>query len=171
MMSPVRKTSRLCLMIFVLTTCIGCDQITKRIASEKLRVVPSMSFLGDTVRLQYAENTGAFLGLGNTLPQAWRFWLLTATTAILLAILLWMLAARWDIGRVSFTAVALILAGGLGNLIDRVCRNGVVIDFLNLGVGSMRTGIFNVADVAITTGVIILLVESLRKSTKTKAQT
>jgi signal peptidase II len=96
---------------------------------------------------------------------------LTATTAILLAILLWMLAARWDIGRVSFTAVALILAGGLGNLIDRVCRNGVVIDFLNLGVGSMRTGIFNMADMAITTGVIILLVESLRKSTKTKAQT
>jgi signal peptidase II len=56
-------------MLFVLTTCIGCDQITKRIASEKLRVVPSMSFVGDTVRLQYAENTGAFLGLGHTLPR------------------------------------------------------------------------------------------------------
>ena len=67
--SPVRKTLRLCLTLFVLTTCVGCDQITKRIASEKLRVVPSISFLGDTVRLQYAENTGAFLGLGHTLPQ------------------------------------------------------------------------------------------------------
>jgi signal peptidase II len=54
-------------------------------------------------------------------------------------------------------AVALLFAGGVGNLIDRITSGGSVVDFINLGIGSVRTGIFNVADVAITVGVLILL--------------
>jgi signal peptidase II len=58
---------------------------------------------------------------------------------------------RWQ-----FIACVGILAGGLGNLIDRVTNHGQVTDFLNLGIGSLRTGIFNVADVAITGGALLL---------------
>ncbi len=78
---------------------------------------------------------------------------------------------KWEMPRTRFTAVALILAGGMGNLIDRVLQDGVVVDFINVGIGPVRTGIFNVADVAITSGVIILLAESMRKHTKTRIQT
>ena len=59
-------------------------------------------------------------------------------------------------------ALALVLAGGLSNLIDRFVHDGYVVDFINLGVGHVRTGIFNVADVAITVGVVMLLIQSLR---------
>ena len=47
-----------------------------------------------------------------------------------------------------------ILAGGIGNLIDRILNNGLVTDFINVGIGPLRTGIFNVADIAFTCGAI-----------------
>lgn len=52
---------------------------------------------------------------------------------------------------------ALIIGGGLSNLIDRIINQGAVIDFMNIGVGSLRTGIFNVADVAIMVGMFIFV--------------
>ena len=57
----------------------------------------------------------------------------------------------------------LFLAGGVSNLIDRVTL-GRVIDFLNVGIGPLRTGIFNIADMAIIAGVVILIVEGVRKT-------
>jgi signal peptidase II len=55
-----------------------------------------------------------------------------------------------------------VLAGGGGNLIDRVAYGGVVVDFLNLGIGGLRTGIFNVADLQIVAGIVMLAWLSLR---------
>lgn len=63
----------------------------------------------------------------------------------------------------SVAAVALLFAGGVGNLIDRVTSGGSVVDFINLGIGPVHTGIFNVADVAITVGALILLSAALRR--------
>jgi signal peptidase II len=59
-------------------------------------------------------------------------------------------------------ALSLIAGGGLSNLIDRIAYGGYVIDFLNIGLGGLRTGIFNIADVAIMVGAISLIVRSLR---------
>ena len=53
-------------------------------------------------------------------------------------------------------ALALILAGGIGNLIDRISNNGLVTDFINVGIGPLRTGVFNVADMAVLFGVLAL---------------
>ena len=64
-------------------------------------------------------------------------------------------------------AVALLFAGGVGNLIDRVTSGGSVVDFINLGIGPVRTGIFNIADVAITVGVLVLLSAALRRNRPT----
>ena len=55
----------------------------------------------------------------------------------------------------------MFLAGGLSNLVDRIAM-GSVIDFLNIGIGPIRTGIFNVADVAIMAGIALLLVDQYR---------
>jgi signal peptidase II len=63
-------------------------------------------------------------------------------------------------------AFALLLSGGVGNLIDRLMYDGYVIDFINIGIGPLRTGIFNVADIAVTAGVLILLVDSLHEKNK-----
>jgi signal peptidase II len=63
-----------------------------------------------------------------------------------------------------FVALVLVLAGGVGNQLDRVLQAGLVTDFINLGVGPLRTGIFNVADVAITCGAIGLIASWRGKS-------
>ena len=149
------RLPRPALALLLLATCIGCDRVTKRIAVDRLEPGERHSFLGDTVRFEYAENTGAFLGLGASLPEGTRFALLTVLTAILLLAVTWALVKR-PLPGPRFIALTLILAGGLGNLIDRA-STGFVVDFMNLGVGSLRTGIFNVADVAITVGVVVII--------------
>ena len=93
-----------------------------------------------------------------------RFWLLTVATAVLLLGLAVFLIVQWQMPRFSFIALSCVLAGGLGNMIDRLVHDGRVIDFLNLGLGSLRTGIFNIADIAITGGVVLLWTASLRKA-------
>ena len=60
----------------------------------------------------------------------------------------------------------LVASGGLGNLLDRLLNKGAAIDFLNIGIGSIRTGIFNVADVLIIGGAILFMLFSLRDRTK-----
>ena len=59
-------------------------------------------------------------------------------------------------------AVAFILAGGIGNQIDRISNHGLVTDFINLGIGPLRTGVFNVADMAVTFGGIAIALMMLR---------
>lgn len=63
----------------------------------------------------------------------------------------------------TVVARSLVLSGGLGNLVDRIINDGRVIDFMNIGIGSLRTGIFNVADVCITVGVVVLIFQALRR--------
>src|SRR3954470_6315628 len=148
---------RLLLVAVLLATTIGCDQATKVLAQSSLRTTPSQSFLGDTFRLTYAENPGAFLSLGAALPDATRFWVLNVGVAVVLAALLFHALVGQKVDRSQAAAYALVVGGGLGNWIDRVIRGGTVVDFMNLGVGPVRTGVFNVADVAIMAGAAVLL--------------
>ena len=161
-MTAVTKRARFLLAVLIVMIGVGCDQATKQLAVQQLRGMPSISFLHDLVRLQYAENQGAFLGLGHSLSPELRFWLLTVATAVLLLGLAIFLIVQWQLPRPSFIALSCVLAGGLGNMIDRLVHDGRVIDFLNLGLGSLRTGIFNIADVAITGGVVLLWAASFR---------
>lgn len=152
---------RILLVLFVLLVCVGCDQSTKTYAESNLPKAQALSYFADTVRLQVAHNEGAFLSLGESAPKSWRLAALRlGVGALLLALLGYVLLIR--AARPSFIlALALILAGGVGNLIDRFTHGGYVVDFINLGIGSLRTGIFNVADIAITLGVLMLLVQNL----------
>jgi signal peptidase II len=137
---------------------VGCDQATKFVAKDNLREAGSMTFMGDVFRLEYAENTGAFLSLGAHLPEAVRFWIFIAFSGVFL----WMIAFHIfskDMSTLRMMGLSLMLGGGIGNLIDRILR-GSVIDFMNMGLGSLRTGIFNVADVAIMAGLFILICET-----------
>jgi len=151
---------RVWLIVLLVAGTVGCDRVTKYIATQKLAGIPTQSYLGDTLRLTYAENTGGFLSLGANLPAPVRTIIFTSATGILLILLI---AAVWRGGwdRWRTVALALFIAGGASNWIDRLV-NGRVVDFLNVGIGGLRTGIFNVADVAIMAGVAILLVAELK---------
>jgi len=146
---------RCCLMMCLVAVTVGCDRVTKHMAVENLAGQPARSFLGDTVRIAYAENTGAFLSLGADLPQVVRTVLFTGATGILLALLA-TVAWRSGWGRWRAVGLSLFIAGGLSNWIDRVI-DGRVIDFLNVGIGNLRTGVFNVADMAIMAGMAVFL--------------
>jgi signal peptidase II len=152
---------RLVLLIAIGAT-IGCDRVTKHIAATALAAVPERSFLADTIRLEYSENTGAFLSLGANWPPAVRTAVFSVGTGVAL-IVLTVLAVRGRWQRRALLGVALFVAGGASNLLDRVAY-GMVIDFMNVGVGSLRTGIFNVADIAIMLGAGLLLIEGYRHS-------
>jgi signal peptidase II len=154
--------TRWCLVLFLAASTVGCDAVTKHLAIENLAGFPAQSFFGDTVRLGYAENAGGFLNLGATLPP----WARTAVFTIAVGgILFLMAAAAWRAGwrRWHTVALSLFLAGGFANWVDRL-GDGTVIDFLNVGIGGLRTGIFNVADVAIMAGVAVFLFAENRSS-------
>ena len=154
--------TRWCVVLVLVASTVGCDAVTKRLAAESLAGFPAQSFLGDTVRLTYVENPGGFLNLGATLPPWAR---MTVFTVAVGAFLLLMVAAAWRSGWRQWHTVALslLLAGGFSNWVDRL-SDGRVVDFLNIGIGALRTGIFNVADVAIMVGVALFLFAETRAS-------
>jgi signal peptidase II len=148
---------RALLVAIILVTCVGCDQATKAVAKDHLSPARPISFLGDTFRLQYMENKGAFMSLGSTMPEELRFWLLIVLTGIAVLGMLVIVLTHRDLSPTVVIGLSLVIGGGLGNLIDRIGNNGLVIDFLNIGIGGVRTGIFNIADVAIMSGVVTLI--------------
>lgn len=137
---------------------IGCDRYTKDLAKQHLKDKPGISYLNDSVRLLYVENTGAALSLGDDLPKAASFWLLSMLPlAILMGVFIYTVKNIEQLRRMKIFSIALIFSGGIGNIIDRILYDRHVTDFLNLGIGNIRTGIFNVADICVSAGVIGLL--------------
>lgn len=153
---------RLALIAVLLGSSVGCDQATKHLATTSLAGGPGYSWLGDSVRLRYTENPGAFLSLGRDLPEGARFALFVAgVAAMLLGLAAYaLLHPRLDAPKVA--ALALLLGGGASNWLDRLLNDGVVVDFMNVGLGPVRTGVFNVADIAIMLGIGLLLVYGWR---------
>lgn len=156
-MMPRFKRSVLVLLLLIL--CVGCDQLTKDAAHQYLAFQPPHSWFHDTVRLQYAENAGAFLSFGGGFSERARVLLFQVFPALCLLVLTMVLVVQ-PIPSTTVVAWSLVLSGGLGNLVDRVMNDGRVIDFMNLGIGSLRTGIFNVADICITIGVLVLFFQA-----------
>jgi signal peptidase II len=152
----VNRTSRVIVILLVLIACVGADQAMKVVAQQTLAGRPPVSLLGGTVVLTYAENPGAFLSLGATLPAAMRTALFGVFVAVVLAALLIFLLGNHTLGTSQLIGLSLLAGGGVGNLIDRLARDGLVRDYIHIGIGSLRTGVFNVADVAIVGGVILV---------------
>jgi signal peptidase II len=152
----VKKPFSLGLLSFILLSCVGCDQAVKAIARNTLELAAPISLFHGTIRFEYVENPGAFLSLGAELPAEARFLFGVVLVGVaLLATLVFLLRSR-GIAPVQKLGLALLVGGGCGNLIDRLFNEGAVVDFVSLGVGPLRTGIFNVADVAITAGFVLL---------------
>ena len=152
---------RLVLLIAIGAT-IGCDRVTKHVAATTLSETSSRSFLADTFRLEtlrirarswVSVPTGrspvrtAVFGVGNGL--------------LLLGVAVVAMRSRWP--RRSLVGVAFFVAGGASNLLDRI-TSGMAIDFMNVGIGPLRTGIFNVADMAIMLGASIFVLEGYRSA-------
>ena len=159
----MQKVNRLLILFFVLISCVGCDQATKFVARQTLATAPVLEYAGGLFRLVYAENPGAFLSLGATLPATTRFWIFVVMAALLLTgVGIFALRSLQQTPLPVIVAIALVIGGGLGNLIDRIVHDGRVVDFMQVGFPWLRTGVFNVADMAIMTGVGLMLLTTVR---------
>jgi len=156
----MNKLKRILIILFIVLACTGCDQTTKYLATEFLEQNSIISYANDIFRLQYAENRGAFLGIGGSLSEQSRFSIFTVAVSFFLLSLFLYMVFNNKMNAFHIVVLSIVLGGGFSNLIDRLVNNGAVVDFLNIGIGQLRTGIFNVADVLILFGFVLLIMHS-----------
>jgi len=151
----------LCLFTLAL---IGCDHASKVLAKAHLKDKAPFSWYHDTFRLEYVENTGAFLSFGADWPKGISILVMSVLPVIfLIAFLAYAIRKNKDKNIGALLPYLLIFAGGVGNIADRIIYDRHVTDFMNLGINNLRTGIFNIADVYVSTGVIMLLIAQFKK--------
>lgn len=155
--------SKLALIVLILVMCVACDQVTKGAAKANLPAYPPLVYLDGFVQMQYTENPGAMMGLGAQLPVYVRTLILVGLNGLFLVGIMWFIWRTPDLPWWVVVGGALIVAGGLGNLLDRLLYGGVVVDFVHIGFGRLRTGVFNLADVAIMAGAGLLLLWGWRE--------
>lgn len=145
----MQKQFRFITVILIWLAGLSIDQLTKFLAKSHLEEAGTKSFLSDSLRFQYVENHGGFLGYLNIIPEPFRFYLLTIGVGLLLLFFIYLLVTTTSLSSSNIFLTACIISGGSGNLLDRLIHDGGVIDFMSIGIGQMRTGIFNFADVLI----------------------
>lgn len=151
------RLKKVMVIALVILAIVGADQGTKQIARARLRGRGTVEVVGTVLVLRYVENEGAFLSFGARLPAPVRMALLGALPlAALVAVVIVMLRSA-TLSWLLLAGLSCVAGGGFSNLFDRLFHGGRVSDFMNLGLGSLRTGIFNVADLAIMTGCVLLL--------------
>ena len=153
----MNRTYRICLIAILLLSTAGCDQLTKKVAKAELASSEPISIINDLVRLEYAENRGAFLSIGENLPGSILLSFSGLFAGIAVSLLLMLSLKNRETKTATLIGLSLMAGGSIGNLLDRLLNAGAVVDFMSIGVGPIRSGIFNVADLAILTGAIVLL--------------
>ena len=160
------------ILSFILMLMVSLDQWTKALAVEFLKAHPGHDYLGGIFQLIYAENPGAFLGMGSGWSRSVRFVVFGLAVTIGLIAMLWSIL-RDKLSDFDFYAYAFILAGGIGNVIDRLTHeNGHVIDFMFIDLkllSWLRTGVFNIADICIVIGVTIAFIPMILEAKQKKA--
>ncbi len=149
------------LILTVVLLNIGCDQFTKDVVRSKVAPLSYIPIIKEYLILTNVENSGAMLGFGQELSPTLKIIFLQILPFTVLLILLGSILRESDWNKWLLLAFALMIGGGVGNLIDRIAY-GSVIDFFQLKIAFFKTGIFNMADVSVTTGVLLILFLSLR---------
>lgn len=153
----MKASTKLLIAAALTVVTLVLDQWTKWIARGSLSAISEVRVLGDFLRLQHAENPGAFLSLGAQMGDHARFGIFTVLVFVFLIWATVMLVRKAAHANWAFIlGWTFLIAGGIGNLIDRVDK-GTVTDFLVMGVGPLQTGVFNIADIAISGGIIVVL--------------
>lgn len=154
-----KRWLKIALFCFSSLSLISWDRGTKDMAREYLKDKAEHSYFHDSFRLLYVENTGAVLSFADGLPKTAGLWLLgIVPLAFLVFFFIYTIRRSAKMGFGKLFAFSLIFAGGIGNIIDRLLFDRHVTDFMNVGIQNLRTGIFNFADVWITTGIIYLFI-------------
>jgi signal peptidase II len=136
------------------------DFLSKRLVLANAEILRQrVEVLGDLLRFAYVRNPGAAMGL---LPVG-RTFLITVSIAatVFLVILFLNTSHRFRVRRAALAAIA---GGALGNLVDRIFYGGLVVDFIDIGIGTHRFYTFNIADMGVTLGGVVLFISLFRGS-------
>lgn len=136
------------------------DLITKAWVVRGMTLYESIPVFGDVVRLTYTHNPGAAFGI-NVGEHSRIVFLCLALVA--LGILLWLYWTTPSDRRFRLTTLALVAGGAVGNIVDRIRYERGVVDFLDVGLGTVRWPVFNVADMAVSIGAVLLFVSFYRE--------
>lgn len=162
---PPRNWRPLAMLVgFITLPLIVIDQLSKIYISTHMMMYESIPLIPNWLDITYTQNPGAAFSMFANLPPIFRTVFLFVLSATAIVVLLVMIAQTDEISLISI-AFALVLAGAAGNLIDRAIR-GRVIDFVRVHYYGASYPIFNVADSAITIGVILIIVSTFMPKTE-----
>lgn len=155
-------------IILLIAFNIAIDQITKVIVRANIEIREVIELIGDKFILTNVYNKGAFLGMGSDMNPTLRTIFLLILPTIVLGYVIYYIIKTKELDRLSLIAFCCIIGGGIANVFDRIVF-GKVTDFFFIDLGGVfKTGIFNVADISVTTGMIMLLFSSVLNSKKTR---
>ncbi len=153
---------RTIIMVVILSANVGCDQISKNIVRLRIDDYERINVMGKFLTLTKVENSGAFLSLGDSLPDPVKIIVLTVLPILLLGLVLAFSLTKKNTTDITLLGICFITGGGIGNIYDRLVH-GSVTDFLHMDFVVFQTGIFNMADLSIMTGFFIVVFESFLK--------
>lgn len=159
MIITTQSVIRAIVIIAILVVSVGCDQISKSIVRDRIGEHEQITVVKPYFTLMRVENEGAFLSLGNSLPKTARFILLALLPLAVMGFGMGYLFSKKNIAKSVTLGFACVIGGGMGNLYDRLVY-GSVTDFMHIDFVIFQTGIFNMADVSIMTGIAIVLIGS-----------
>ena len=152
-------------LIILILFNIGIDQYSKKIVREEIIPGSQTEILGKLLQLMNVENSGAFLGMGSeSNPTVKLIFLLILPIVVILSVLYYLFTSK-SVDRLTNVGLSCIVGGGLANLYDRFLY-GSVTDFLFMDFGIAKTGIFNLADLSVTTGMILILLSTFKEKVK-----
>jgi len=154
-----KRSIKIILILFVILINIGCDQVSKKIIRQNITPNGTIHLLSRHITITNVENTGAFLSLGNSLTKTSKNILLSLLPFIAVMLGLLYVLTKQNLPNPLLAGFCFVIGGGIGNIFDRSVY-GSVTDFLHIDFGIFQTGIFNMADLSIMTGVFIILIQS-----------
>lgn len=162
------KLSRTVSIILLIVANIAIDQISKFIVRAKIAQYEVIELIGEAFILTKVENEGAFLGMGSDLSPMLKWALLLILPVLVLGGVVYYILTNKNLDRLSLIAFCCIIGGGIANVFDRFMY-GSVTDFLHIDLGGVfRTGIFNVADMSVSLGMILLVIASFQQKKQEK---
>jgi len=165
-----KKIFRLTLILLIVLVNIGCDQVSKKIVRDRVEPYQTISVIKDHFMVMRVENEGAFLSLGTSMSKTSRSIFLSILPVLAIGFGLFYAISRQNLSKGMLIGLCFIIGGGIGNIFDRIAY-GSVTDFLHINYGLFKTGIFNLADVSIVIGVLIVMISMLLKKNTIKSIT
>jgi signal peptidase II len=166
----MKLSKRSLFIIALIVVNIAIDQISKFWVRANVEVRSVSSIIGDIFTLHNVENSGAFLGMGSDLNPTIKLIVLLILPIIVLGWVLRHVFKEKDMDQWSLVGFCCIIGGGIANVYDRIVY-GSVTDFWHIDFGGgIQTGIFNLADVSVSTGMIMLLISAIIHRKKDKEQ-